>query len=105
MARADGLRYFILALYHGATGADAGRERRPMRLLALIVLPSVASISLAQTCQQHWEAFGSGVTSDGYAAPMLVYNPGGGDGLYVGGSFSSVGGQLTRGIARWNPAT
>jgi hypothetical protein len=76
-----------------------------MRLLALIVLPSVVSISLAQTCQQHWEAFGSGVTSDGYAAPMLVYNPGGGDSLYVGGSFSGVGGQVTRGIARWNPAT
>ena len=54
-----------------------------MRLFALAVVPCLASLSPAQTCQQHWERFGLGVTSDGYAAPMLIYNPGSGDSLYV----------------------
>jgi len=53
-----------------------------MRFLALcLTAPFVlASPALAQPCQPHWESFGlPGVTSDGYAAPMLVYNPGQGD--------------------------
>ena len=76
-----------------------------MRFVALASL-ALTVPALAQTCQPHWEAFGPpGVTSDGYAAPMQVYNPGAGDSLYVGGSFSSVGGFVTRGIARFNPST
>jgi len=66
-----------------------------------------ASGTLAQTCTPAWDrTIGSpGVTSDGYVAPMIAMNDGSGQALFAGGSFTSMGGYVARGIAKWNPAT
>lgn len=80
------------------------RSSTPALLAASFLSCAAAS---GQTCTPAWaHTIGRpGVTSDGYIAPMLGWNDGTGERLYVGGSFSSVGGFVTRGIARWNPAT
>jgi len=83
--------------------------------------PAVAPLLLAATlaasfgvgsdvvhaqCDPVWEtAIGAPGVGDGYAGPMAVWNSGSGDALYVGGSFSAIGGQTRRGIGRWNSAT
>lgn len=60
----------------------------------------------AQPCIPAWDVSvgAPGVTSDGYIGPMAVWNDGSGTSLFVGGSFSSVGGFVTRGLARLNLA-
>ncbi len=81
-------------------------EGSPVRTLTFVMASLIgSSAAMAQTCQPHWETLGPpGVTSDGYVAPMLAATIGGGEGVYIGGSFSAVGGFVTRGIARWNPS-
>jgi hypothetical protein len=72
---------------------------------------TLAATALAQPCVPGWDtSLGQiGVTSDGYIAPIVAYDDGRGEALYVGGSFDSVGGYFTRGIARhgggnlWQP--
>jgi len=71
-----------------------------------LLISLVSAPCLAQ-CVCQWDAtLGTpGVTSDGYIQPMLAWNPGNGEKLFVGGSFNSIGGWLTRGIAQYDPAT
>jgi len=78
-----------------------------MRSLSALIGFSLAAAAFAQPCEPAWEAvIGTpGVTSDGYIAPMHVYDAGAGERLFAGGSFTSVGGYFTRGIAQWNPGT
>jgi hypothetical protein len=58
-------------------------------------------------CQPAWDrTIGAPGVGDGYAGPMAVWSGGGGgEALYVGGSFSTIGGQIRKGIGRWDPAT
>jgi len=42
---------------------------------------------------------------DGYAGPSLMWNDGSGDALYVGGSFTEIGGAFTNNLARYDAPT
>ena len=68
----------------------------------VVVLGAAAGNSLGQ-CSPSWDTtIGAvGLTSDGYAGPMTSFDDGHGEALYIGGSFSSAGGYLTRGLARY----
>ena len=70
-------------------------------ILAAVVMGSAAASARAQ-CVRGWDTVvGSpGVTSDGYAGPMGLYNDGRGPALYIGGSFNAMGGYVARSIAR-----
>ena len=48
-----------------------------------------------------WSGLGSGIDSESVYA-LQVYDDGGGDALYVGGSFSNAGGVAASRIARWD---
>ncbi len=70
---------------------------------AITLSLALSSAALAQPCTPGWDTtIGQvGLTSDGYAGPMATYNDGRGEALYIGGSFSSAGGYLARGIVRY----
>jgi hypothetical protein len=76
-----------------------------MKTTLFPVVPAVllAGAAAAQPCDPSWDTtIGAvGLTSDGYAGPMAVHDDGGGEALFIGGSFSSAGGLLTRGLARY----
>ena len=76
-----------------------------LNLRSTMLVLAFAHTTFAQ-CVPAWDtAIGSpGITSDGYAGPMIAFNDGRGEALYIGGSFSSAGGYVTRGIARYDPA-
>ncbi|MFZ4573429.1 MAG: GC-type dockerin domain-anchored protein [Phycisphaerales bacterium] len=76
-------------------------------LAAVGVMLSVVGATFGQTCVPAWshDIGRPGVTSSGYVGPMMGFNDGSGEKLYAGGSFSAMGGFVTRGIARWNPVT
>lgn len=80
---------------------------RAASVMAMIATMAAGSVAVGQTCVPSWShGIGRpGVTSDGYIGPMMAWNDGTGEKLYAGGSFSSVGGFVTRGIAKWDPAT
>jgi hypothetical protein len=98
---------------HARTPVASEREivMRGIRLCASAPILGSALLSsgaLGQSCQSHWDAaLGTpGVSSSGYVAPITAWNDGSGSGetLYIGGSFSAVGGYSTLGIARWSPS-
>jgi hypothetical protein len=68
---------------------------------------TVAANGIAKWDGTSWSALGSGllgVSPDFAPTPrsMAVYNDGTGPQLYVSGYFATAGGQMARGIARWN---
>lgn len=71
--------------------------------LAGAALSALTTAAFAQPCDPSWDTtMGAvGLTSDGYAGPMAVHDDGGGEALFIGGSFSSAGGLVTRGLARY----
>lgn len=74
-------------------------------LAAIGMAMSAAGLARAQ-CQPSWDrGIGMPGVGDGYAGPMAVWDSGTGEGLYVGGSFSIIGGQTRKAIARWDPVT
>ncbi|MCC6675603.1 MAG: hypothetical protein IT436_00540 [Phycisphaerales bacterium] len=69
-------------------------------------LVSLGGTAMGQPCSASWSgAIGSPGLGDGYAGPMYNRVEGGVAVLYVGGSYTRIGGLATRGVARWNPAT
>ena len=66
---------------------------------------AIAAGALAQ-CQPSWDTTpGLPGLGNGYADPILSWNDGQGERLYVGGSFESVGGVGAKFVAKYNPAT
>jgi hypothetical protein len=67
----------------------------------------VVANSIAQWNGSVWSALGSGFPQGSGGAPgaMTIFDDGQGHALYVGGSFSSVGGIAARNLAKWNGAT
>ncbi len=80
-----------------------GFVRRAGVPLAFVVAASGAS----GQCQPAWEtAIGNPGVAGGYAAPIFGWNSGSGENLYVGGSFTAMGGSaVNRYLARYNAAT
>ncbi|HRQ73252.1 MAG TPA: GC-type dockerin domain-anchored protein [Phycisphaerales bacterium] len=75
------------------------------RLLSAVVL--VFPVWASAQCDPAWDA-SPGVVGlgDGYAEAATPWDDGTGEALYVGGSFTKIGGiNGLRGIARWNPDT
>ncbi|MBK7403494.1 MAG: hypothetical protein IPJ41_02385 [Phycisphaerales bacterium] len=58
-------------------------------------------------CTPDWDVTpGNPALGDGYAEAAIGWNDGAGEMLYVGGSFTKIGGlNNLRGVARWNPDT
>jgi hypothetical protein len=65
------------------------------------------SIAAAQPCTPDWNtAIGNPGCTGGYVAPIVPWDDGSGQRLYVGGSFTRAGGLGTADyIARWNRST
>lgn len=72
----------------------------------LLGLHAACTAALSQTCTPAWDTtIGEpGITSDGYAGPMCVWNDGRSEKLFIGGSFTAAGGYLARGIVAYDPA-
>src|SRR5688572_11946 len=84
-------------------------RRRSVRVVALMVCAGsavwVSAPAIAQ-CSPEWSrTIGTPGLFDGYAGPMTAWDDGGGEKLFIGGSFTSAAGQQIRGIGRYNPAT
>ncbi|MBM4109166.1 MAG: hypothetical protein FJ255_10220 [Phycisphaerae bacterium] len=76
-----------------------------MRTALLSVLLS-AGIVVAQPCTPAWDGTpGQPGIAGGYAQPLALWNEGAGDRLFVGGSFTSAGGQGIGYLARYDVAT
>jgi hypothetical protein len=74
-------------------------------VVAAVVPGALVPGALAQ-CDPAWvPGPGSNALGNGYAEPVCAWDDGSGEALYVGGSFTSIGGFGYRGIARWNPGT
>jgi len=58
-------------------------------------------------CEPDWvTTIGNPGITSGYVAPMLAWDDGGGERLFVGGSFTAVAGNTSRRmLAKWNPDT
>ena len=57
----------------------------------------------AEPCEYAWQpTFSSEVEVDDVVHEMIVFDDGSGPALYVGGDFSSIGGEDMKGIARWD---
>ena len=71
-------------------------------VLALISAGMGARVTAARDCTPAWDAtIGQpGVTGPVYA--LAVFDDGGGEALYAGGSFSQAGGTSASNIAKWN---
>jgi hypothetical protein len=52
-----------------------------------------------------WFSMGSGLNGTSSASSLAVFDDGGGPALYMGGSFTSVGGTPLSRIAKWNGST
>jgi hypothetical protein len=61
----------------------------------------VAAPGIAKWNGSTWSALGSGLPTGGILA-MTVFDDGTGPALYVGGTFTSVGGVAANNIAKWN---
>ncbi len=62
--------------------------------------------SASAQCPPTYSGFiGTPGLQDGYADPILAYDDGSGEKLYVGGSFSEIGGLVSQLLARYNPVT
>ncbi|HRQ74426.1 MAG TPA: immunoglobulin domain-containing protein [Phycisphaerales bacterium] len=61
----------------------------------------VAVANIAKWNGAAWSALGSGITG-GKGAALAVFNDGRGEALYVGGDFTTAGGNAANRIARWN---
>ncbi len=90
---------------HRTTTAPRAWTLCALGLAGLAALSTTGS-ALAQ-CQPTWDiTIGNPGVNNGYAGPMAAWSGGGGgDTLYVGGSFTMVANQSIRGIGRWNPIT
>ncbi len=76
-----------------------------MRTAPLLALAVFAPTALAQ-CDPTWtQGPGANALGNGYAEPVIAWDDGSGEALYVGGSFTNIGNFGYRGIARWNPDT
>ncbi|RJP32679.1 MAG: hypothetical protein C4547_13240 [Phycisphaerales bacterium] len=78
----------------------------PMVALSfLLVLASASAAQAApQGCEPEWvTTLGNPGIADGYVAPMLAWDDGSGEQLYVGGSFSRVGGISAESVAAYDP--
>ena len=75
----------------------------PFAPLALLPLAPCAWCQ----CTPAWDVSpGNPALADGYAEPAIGWDDGAGEALYVGGSFTKIGGlNNLRGIARWDPDT
>lgn len=77
----------------------------------LIFAASIASFwvaaAAAQPCEPDWNtAIGTPGCTGGYVAPIVPWDDGTGERLYIGGSFTRGGGLVSADyIARWNRAT
>lgn len=81
---------------------------RRMNFAALLGGAIVAAhFAVAQPCQPDWDTtIGSPGISSGYVGAIREWNDGGGDDLYVGGSFDNIiGVGGTKLLARWNRET
>lgn len=75
-------------------------SRKICRLLSVAVLASSASFS--QLCAPDWFPSGFATTLDGAVFCSLVWDDGTGPKLYVGGTFTSLGGAVSPSIAAWD---
>lgn len=80
---------------------------KSMRVIGVCAAVCVGSGSaLAQPCTPAWDgSIGEPGLGDGYAAAMFSRAEGGREVLYVGGSYTQIGGLSTRGVARWDPVS
>ena len=64
----------------------------------------VAANNVAKWDGVNWAALGTGVgnSTNANVRSLSVYDDGGGDALYVGGSFTTAGGGSVNNIAKWN---
>ena len=59
----------------------------------------------AQQCAPHWNPDVGQPGMDAFVFAMAVFDDGSGPSLYAGGQFESAGGQVARGLARWDGST
>jgi trimeric autotransporter adhesin len=62
----------------------------------------VPAVGVAKWNGTSWSALGTGLSAQATVACLAVHDDGAGPALYVGGSFSTAGGQAVNGLARWN---
>lgn len=64
------------------------------------------AVDTGAQCVPQWDTtLGNPGLADGYADPMVPWDSGAGEKLYVGGSFSRIGGVTAESVASYNPAT
>jgi hypothetical protein len=86
-------------------GATASRATLAPRALAVLGGLALSASAHAQ-CTSEWDtSIGNPGLASGYAQPIFQWNDGSGEKVYVGGSFSGVGGAAAAYAASWNPAT
>src|SRR6185295_13493208 len=71
-----------------------------LRVMAL-ALPMLASAAFAQPCSPTWTVLTPPGLNDS-ANAMAVFNDGSGPALFVGGAFTTAGGNAASRIAKWN---
>jgi len=69
---------------------------------SLLTLCAVAAASSAQCSINYNGAIGLPGLGDGYAAPMMEWNDGTGQALYVGGAFTEIGGAFINVLAKYD---
>jgi hypothetical protein len=77
-----------------------------MRGVPALVMVTIAGVAQAQICRPEWDGLpGQPGISGGYIQPITLWNEGAGDRLFVGGSFTSAGGQAIGYLARYDIGT
>ena len=75
--------------------------------IQLIVIVLFATHSAVAQCEPTWDTtLGNPGITDGYIAPMVAWNDGNGEKLYVGGSATNIGGSgINDFLAQYDPET
>ena len=81
------------------------RPRNFQILGGIVALVSLRAMAAAQPCAPQWDPDFGQPGMDSRVRAMAVFDDGSGPGLYAGGQFETAGGQMARGLARWDGST
>lgn len=93
----------LSAFGDGGSSGGTGSRRITLSAGTMLTDAGVLTLSTELVCEPEWlPTFGGQPGTDGDIMDVLVFDDGSGPCLYLGGTFSSAGGTIARGVARWD---